>query len=314
MLLSTAIISNVSIGISISIIYQYLFGGSIGPIFFFRSYRLIDKELLVDGSTLANKNSIHPSVWRLRFRLPVNNNVLGIDLGLGEHVKVKLPSDYSSCSNIDTKTKSILKPRSYSPSSSMDAKGYFELTIKEYPQGCYSKYLASLSIGDDVLMSRGWPLPASFMMKRSSGKYIGIISMGIGITEAIWVANSELEKDDTSIVILLRANKYLSDLVLTKEIHQLIEKYPKRFIVRDIFSQESSIKSLFSNKPVLYGRIQKDVINEVFLKDILNDKGQYRFLVVGTKAMKKSIYNLLEEMGFPFRKHALLIKQFLPRI
>ena len=152
---------------------QLFTGGPMGPMFVFRPFPLIEKTLLVDGG------GDNPSVWKLRFGLPKKDDVLGVDIGIGEHIKVKLPSGFNSSSSPKGS-----KPRSYSPSSSMDQKGFFELTVKEYPQGCTSKYLGSLQVGATVQMSRGWPLPAPWMMKRSAGKFVGIVSLGIGITEA----------------------------------------------------------------------------------------------------------------------------------
>ncbi len=280
-----------------------------GYFFLFRSFPVITKELLADGG------ADNPSVWRIGFALRMQTDILGLNAGLGEHIKVKLPVGYECTSAKGS------KPRSYSPSSAMDKAGYFELTVKEYPLGCASKYLGSLQVGQSVSMSRGWPLPAPWMMKRSAGRYVGIISLGIGITDAVWVAHAELLKG-TQYVTLLRANKWNSD-VMHEEVAALMEEFPSRFTVRDIYSQEIAIPTMTLSEPSsvssaapLYGRVNTSVIDSVFRWQHLHPKirkEDVRFMCVGTKTMKKSLYDLLTDMGYPFEKHALLIKQILPR-
>ena len=120
---------------------------------------------------------------------------LGVNLGLGEHIKVQLPRSIA-CPTSPSASKAFknfvkaslsgsnASPRSYSPTSDPARLGQFELTVKQYEGGCSSTYLAVLSPGATVHMSRGWPLPAPWLMKRKPGRRVGLVAMGVGITEA----------------------------------------------------------------------------------------------------------------------------------
>lgn len=265
--------------------------GSIKPLMFFRPFPVINKTKITDASSTG------PPVWRITFGLP-EEQTLGINLGLGEHVKVRLRED--CVDNVKGG-----KPRSYSPTSAPARKGSFDLTVKEYSDGCASKYLGSLSVGDSVHMSRGWPLPANWMMQRSGGRRVGLIALGVGITEAVWVADAELRRAGNTSVKLLYANRYFADRVMLEDIKRLEREFHDRFSVQYLTSREN-------HPEAMNGRVSSQVLAECFdWNDELKEDS--RFLVVGTKPMKKDVYAMIEANGFPAQKHTLLLKQFRSR-
>lgn len=286
---------------SIGLLRSYLMRtpGPLGPIMFFRPFVLQSKELLLPGSSGSGHNGSLP-LWRLTFALP-SNTTLGLDLGLGEHVKVRLPEGMD-CKHSEKGT----KPRSYSPTSYPERKGSFDLIVKEYEHGCCSKYLAGVEVGEHVLMSKGWPLPASMIMQRSGGLRLGLIAMGIGITEAVWVAREELRKSELTTVRLLYANRYFADRVMLEELDGLKRDYPDRFTLEDLVSREQ-------HAAARHGRASAEILRAVFDDAWAVDHSTVRFLCVGTKPMKQNVWDMLESNGYSQKVHALLVKQFFPR-
>src|ERR1700712_251548 len=71
-----------------------------------------------------------------RFTLPRPIDILG--LPIGQHISLAAPID----------GKEVL--RSYTPISSDDTPGYFDLLIKSYPTGNISKHVATLKVGQTM--------------------------------------------------------------------------------------------------------------------------------------------------------------------
>jgi len=109
--------------------------------------------------------------------------------------------------------------RPYTPISTDDQKGYFELLVKGYPTGTVSKYLCSLKAGDSVEVKGPFPkLPYSANMK----KEIGMIAGGSGITPMLQVIREILKNPaDTTQVTLVFCNQTSSDILLRTELDQL---------------------------------------------------------------------------------------------
>lgn len=109
--------------------------------------------------------------------------------------------------------------RPYTPITTDDQMGYFELLVKGYPTGTVSKYLCSLKAGDSVEVKGPFPkLPYSANMK----KKIGMIAGGSGITPMLQVIREILKNPaDTTQVTLVFCNQTPSDILLRTELDRL---------------------------------------------------------------------------------------------
>lgn len=183
------------------------------------------------------------------------------------------------------------KPKSYSMSDLRPAVGEFDVTLKVYPNGRASGFLDRLNIGDEI---------GSFGMvkkkKRNPGKYVGIICYGVGITEGLPMAQAECQKGDAEKVVLLWASRTTADTFWKEQFAQLKAQYPEKFELVQILSRET-------NENCLQGRIDPSVLEQVFTP---KDKKDARFLSVGTKAMMKQTYQMLEEIGYQDPHNLLL--------
>jgi len=86
---------------------------------------------------LVKKINVSHNTRLFRFALQTPDTILG--LPIGKHISFR-------CS--DEKNEEVL--RSYTPVTSDDEKGYFEMVIKIYPNGKMSQHLDHLKIGDYI--------------------------------------------------------------------------------------------------------------------------------------------------------------------
>ena len=128
----------------------------------FRRFSLISKRLITEGSEFP--------VFVFTFAYPGN---LGLNLGVGDHLKLWVPY--------------FNKPRSYSPTAQRP--GSFDLAVKLLDGGVASEYLMTLEVADSAFFAR-----ILLSLERRGSSHIGIIALGVGITEAIEVARAELQK------------------------------------------------------------------------------------------------------------------------
>jgi len=114
--------------------------------------------------------------------------------------------------------------RPYTPVSSDDDKGYFELVVKNYPgKGVLSSHIHSLKPGDTLEVKGPIPkLPYSKNMKEK----IGMIAGGTGITPMFQLIREILKHpDDNTEVRLLFANHTDRDILLKKELDELAARH-----------------------------------------------------------------------------------------
>lgn len=165
---------------------------------------------------LIVKDEVAPAVYRLVFKLPSQNDVVGIPIG--QHVAIK--------GQVEGKAVS----RSYTPTSNNLDRGKLELLIKCYPDGALTgKYLAHLQVGDKVSF-RG-PKGA---MKYHNGlcKRIGMIAGGTGITPMYQLIRAICEDDrDLTEISLVYANRSEGDILLRKELDRFARAYPRNLKV-----------------------------------------------------------------------------------
>ncbi|KAG4954646.1 hypothetical protein JHK87_040240 [Glycine soja] len=183
---------------------------------------------------LVSKTSISHDVRLFRFALPSKDQLLG--LPVGKHIFL--------CATINEK----LCMRAYTPTSSVDEVGFFDLVIKVYFKGVHPKFpkgglmsqhLDSLSIGS-VLDVKG-PLGhieytgrGNFLVhgKQRFAKRLAMLAGGTGITPIYQVAQAILkDPEDPTEMHVVYANKTEDDILLKEEMDVWTKKHSDRFKV-----------------------------------------------------------------------------------
>lgn len=164
---------------------------------------------------LKEKTIVSHNVAIYRFALPRPTDTLG--LPIGQHI--------SLAATIPEQSKEIV--RSYTPISSDEESGYFDLLIKSYPQGNISKHLAGLQVGDTMKV-RG---PKGAMVYSPNMiRHIGMIAGGTGITPMLQIIKAIIRErprnggEDTTQIDLIFANVNPDDILLQEELDQLVKE------------------------------------------------------------------------------------------
>lgn len=114
--------------------------------------------------------------------------------------------------------------RPYTPISDPDAKGYFDLLIKVYPEGKMSQHFAQLKPGD-VVEVKG-PLE-KLRYNPNMKKKIGMVAGGTGITPMLQIIKAIVKNpDDNTQVSLIYGNVSPDDVLLKGELDRLAATYP----------------------------------------------------------------------------------------
>lgn len=162
--------------------------------------------------TLQQRTDVSHNVTIYRFALPRPTDILG--LPIGQHI--------SLAANIPGQPKEVV--RSYTPISSDNETGFFDLLVKAYPQGNISKYLAGLQVGQTMKV-RG---PKGAMVYTPNMcRHIGMIAGGTGVTPMLQIIRAIVRNrprhggNDTTKVDLIFANVNPEDILLKEELEQL---------------------------------------------------------------------------------------------
>ncbi|KAL4906717.1 NADH-cytochrome b5 reductase 1 [Aspergillus multicolor] len=162
---------------------------------------------------LQEKNDISHNVTIYRFALPRPTDILG--LPIGQHI--------SLAATIEGQPKEVV--RSYTPISSDNEAGYFDLLVKAYPQGNISKYLTTLEVGQTMKV-RG--PKGAFVYTPNMCRHFGMIAGGTGITPMLQIIKAIVRNrprnggNDTTQVDLIFANVNPDDILLKDELEKLI--------------------------------------------------------------------------------------------
>jgi len=166
---------------------------------------------------LVRKTKLSPNSYQFRFALPSPDMSLG--LPIGKHVYVR------------AKTAQGEQSRPYTPTSSDDDKGHFDLVIKIYPTGKLTPHLEKLKEGDYVDVKG----PAGKLAYHGDGKFtiqegknnaiskkvrkLGLIAGGTGITPMYQMITAILKnaKDKTSMSMVYGSISE-DDILLRKEL------------------------------------------------------------------------------------------------
>jgi len=184
-----------------------------------------------------------------RFSLPTPNTILG--LPVGKHIKLYcpnrvgvVPGEWNGQKDAEYEKKEI--QRSYTPTSSDDDLGHFDLVVKVYKGGVIerfpdggkaSQYLDSLQVGDSVDLAGPFGLieytgAGQLVHKRNpiAVKQVGMIAGGTGITPMLQVIRAAMkDPQDKTVFSLLYANQTEHDILVRDMLEQTQKENPDRF-------------------------------------------------------------------------------------
>lgn len=150
-----------------------------------------------------------------RFKLPRANDILG--LPIGQHI--------SLAATIAGQPKEVV--RSYTPISSDEDKGHFDLLIKSYPTGNISKHVAALQVGQTMKVKGP---KGAMVYTPNMVRHFGMIAGGTGITPMLQVVKAIIRgraAGDRTEVDLIFANVNPEDILLKDDLDALAAKDPK---------------------------------------------------------------------------------------
>lgn len=186
---------------------------------------------------LIEKEAVSHDTRRFRFALQTPNHVLGLPVGKHMYLSAKINDSL------------VIRP--YTPVTSDDEIGYFDLVIKVYfknvhpkfPEGGkMSQHLEQMSIGETIDV-RGPSGKLTYLRKgeltideskdnkvtRHCSK-LGMIAGGTGITPMLQVIRDILKhQDDKTEMSLLFANQTEQDILLREDLEDIAEKNADRF-------------------------------------------------------------------------------------
>lgn len=154
-----------------------------------------------------------------RFGLQSPTQILG--LPIGQHMSV------AATLTVEGAPKEIV--RSYTPISSDENPGYFDLLIKSYPTGNISKHMGTLSIGDTMKVRgpKGAMVYAPGLVQN-----FGMICGGTGITPMLQIIRAIVRgrprnggKDNTEVDLIF-ANVNFEDILLKEDLDALAKEDP----------------------------------------------------------------------------------------
>lgn len=204
--------------------------------------RLKSNVALVDPQVkypfeLVFKEELTHDTRLMRFALPSEQHILG--LPIGQHIY------------LSTRINGELVVRPYTPTSSDEDKGYFDLVLKIYKSNVHPKFpnggkltqfLDNMKPGETIDV-RG---PSGRLIYKENGKFeiradkktppkvkkvkqIGMIAGGSGITPMFQlVKNICKNPDDNTKMHLIFANQSESDILLREELEEFQKNYPEK--------------------------------------------------------------------------------------
>jgi nitrate reductase (NAD(P)H) len=192
---------------------------------------------------LLSRTELNHNTRLLRFALQSPAHVLG--LPIGQHVF------------ISASIGGRLVMRAYTPTSTNEDMGVFELLIKVYfkgtdPEfplgGAMSQHLDALAIGDTIdakgplghieYLGRG---QFEIAGARVSAKRIAMVAGGTGITPMYQLIRAALgDKHDATRIWLLYANRTEEDILLGAELAALAAAHPARFTLTHTLSRPAA--------------------------------------------------------------------------
>ncbi|CAG8743662.1 4193_t:CDS:2, partial [Cetraspora pellucida] len=128
-------------------------------------------------------------------------------LPIGQHISIRAEIDGTPIQ------------RSYTPTSSDDDIGHFDLVIKTYPNGNISKWIDGLEVGQMITVKGP---KGKFIYKPGLVRALGMIAGGTGITPMLQIIQAICKNPaDKTRVSLIFANVTYDDILLKDELDSL---------------------------------------------------------------------------------------------
>jgi len=150
-----------------------------------------------------------------RFALPHSTDILG--LPVGQHISLSATPQGAE--------KEVV--RSYTPISSDEEKGHFDLMIKSYPQGNISAHMDTLEIGDTMKVKGP---KGAMVYTPNMCRHFGMIAGGTGITPMLQIIRAVIRgrprnggKDKTEVDLIF-ANVNEDDILLKEDLDRLAKE------------------------------------------------------------------------------------------
>jgi len=246
---------------------------------------------------LVSREPINSNSFVFRFQLPSSSSRLG--LPIGKHLLLKF---------VDVDGNSVSRP--YTPTTSDEELGYFDLVVKVYPTGKMGPFLASLPL-DQTIQVRG-PLGeleyknyGLFSIRRKvNGRHepvpqqtshIGMIAGGTGITPMLQIMRQVAkQKNDKTKISLIYANVTESDILLKSE----LDGYA---------SSNENIKIYYSldrpSEPTKWTGCTGFVTSEMIQKYLPSSWSDGLILMCGPKPMTDSMEKYLQALDFKEKQY-----------
>lgn len=216
-----------------------------------------------------------PEAVRIGFQIP-DSLKEDFNFKAGQYLTIKqtnngeeIRRDYSICS---------------SPTS-----GKMQVGIKEVKNGAFSTFAnTKLKIGNtlEVMEPQGRFTFTSDASRKAN--YVAIAA-GSGITPVLSIITNALEAESESNFLLIYGNRDAAQTMFTPDLQDLQEKYPDRFHLEMVYSQEQVENARF-------GRIDRSIIN-FFLKNKYKEYAVDTYFLCGPGDLIEQTKEILIENG-----------------
>ncbi len=161
---------------------------------------------------LQSKKVCSHNVAIYRFALPRATDILG--LPVGQHISLAATPKGAE--------KEVV--RSYTPISSDEDQGFFDLMIKSYPQGNISAHMDTLKLGKTMKVKGP---KGAMVYTPNMRRHLGMIAGGTGITPMLQIIRAVIRGrpknggDDQTKIDLIFANVNEDDILLKDDLDRL---------------------------------------------------------------------------------------------
>lgn len=162
--------------------------------------------------------------------------------------------------------------RSYSFNSSPDVDEPLSITVKRVENGEISRFLHHKTTVNDILLAQDPQGLFSYHPEKKIKKDLFLFAAGVGITPLFSILKTALVREDLSSITLIYSNRSKEETLFYDELLQWQEKYPDRFKIVWIFS---------NNKNLLTARLNKFYIENLIKEHLHADKNQALFYTCG---------------------------------